>query len=201
MNASVNAMRSPSTQSMLSVLSRRMSGMSGTSEGPAGRPPSMVENALNERIGLVTPDRLMAAAKSKHERHIMMLNSRGFNSQSPFHSFLDWSTPENQKMLYEVSLDVLHNSRPGESIKKMADKVVVMCVCIRENPALNEKNLKLAVDDVFEHMGIHDDDDIDVAISRTMTRLLAMRNRGGFHKKTKCGRNKMRKSRKSRSRR
>ena len=203
MNASVNTIRPPSTESMLSVLSRRVSGMPDMSGGPAGRPPSMVENALNERVGLVTPERLMAAAKSKQQQHIMMLNSR-FNSQFPPHSFegnpLDLSTPKNQKLLHEVSLDILHNSRPGDSIKKMADKVVVMCICLHENPALNKKNLKLAVDDVFENMGI--DDDISSATMRTMTRLRALsRNRGGFHKKTKCRRNKMRKSRKSRSRR
>ena len=203
MNASVNTIRPPSTESMLSVLSRRMSGVPDMSGGPAGRPPSMLENALNERMGLVTPERLMAAAKSKQQQHIMMLNSR-FNSQFPPHSFegnpLDLSTPKNQNLLHEVSLDILHNSRPGDSIKKMADKVVVMCICLHEDPALNKNNLILAVNNVFMHWG-RPTDDIDRAVLHVMTRLQALRNRGGFHKKTKCRRNKMRKSRKSRSRR
>jgi len=177
---------------MLSVLSRRMSGMSGMSGGPAGRPPSMVENALNERIGLVTPERLIAAAKSKQQQYVMT---------DPSASEFDLSNPENAQLLIDVSRHVLRHSGSGESIEKMADKVVVMCICLHEDPGLNKKNLIIAVNNVFMGWG-RPDYHISRAVQQTMTRLKALsRSRGGFHKKTKCRRNKMRKSRKSRSRR
>lgn len=190
-NSSMNTIRSPSTESMLSVLSRRMSGMPDVSGGPAGRPPSMLENALNERMGLVTPERLMAAAKSNQQQHAMT---------NPSASEFYLSSPENAPLLNNVARYVLRHSRSGESIEKMADKVVVMCICLHEDPALNKNNLILAVNNVFMHWG-RPTDDIDRAVLHVMTRLQALRNRGGFHKKTKCRRNKMRKTRKSRSRR
>ena len=224
MEASMNTKRPFSTDSMMGLLSSRMSA------APSGMFVSKtmkgLENAVNARTGLANQERLMNAAKSK-QQHNQMLHNYQRSVGVKMSPDVDLSSPENAPLLNDVAQYVLQHSEPGESILRMADKVVVMCTVMHDVPGLDKKHLILAVNDVFMHLRINDDISIDGLISRTMKRMQASENKkkkeaelswlsdewgvgngnsrryyeGGFHKKTKCGRNKMRKSRKSRSRR
>ena len=225
MEASMNTKRPFSTDSMMGLLSSRMSAapsgmfVSNTMKG--------LENAVNARTGLANQERLMNAAKSKQQQQQMLHNyERSIGVEiSEIIPDVDLSSPKNAPLLNNVAQYVLQHSELGESILRMADKVVVMCTVMHDIPGLDKKYLILAVNDVFMHLRINDS--IDVLISRTMKRMQASENKkkkeaelswlsdewgvgdgnsrryyeGGFHTKTKCRRNKMRKSRKSRNRR
>ncbi len=188
-----NTKQSPSTMLMNGYLSRTMS----------AAPSSMYfsptvnkwENMINQRIGLVTPERLMNAAKHKQRYEVITGNV----------DLPDLWSQANAQLLNGVALDVLQHSKPGESIERLADKVVVICTLLHQYPMLDKNHAILSVNNVFMNWGIHDT--IDEALSRTMSRIRGLGDprrlhKGGFHKKTKCrGSSKKSKSRKSRSRR
>jgi hypothetical protein len=210
MNDSINQKRPSSTESMMGILASRMSAAPNSMFIPATM--RGFESRINERTGLVNQERLM---------HAVMYRLR---NQAPSDNF-DLSSPENVRLLNAMTRYVLNKSEPGESIERMSDKVVVMFTVMHEIPGLDQNKLILAVNDVFMHWGQYDD--VGSAITRTMRRMQPLENKrnkaaesawlkdewgvgdgnfrryyeGGFYKKTKCRKNKMRKSRKSRSRR
>ena len=158
------------------------------------RQPEKWENMINQRIGLVTLEGLINAAKYKQRFEVKVNN-------------LDlpelWS-PANAQLLNDVALDVLQNSKPEDSIKTLANKVVVICTLLHENPMLDKNHMNISVNNAFVNY-----DGIIGALGRSRKRIQALEARkprrlheGGFHKKTKCrGSIKKSKSRKSRSRR
>jgi len=158
------------------------------------RQPEKWENMINQRIGLVTLEGLINAAKYKQRFEVKVNN-------------LDlpelWS-PANAQLLNDVAKDVLQNSKPEDSIKTLANKVVVICTLLHENPMLDKNHMNISVNNAFV-----DYDGIYGALVRSRRRIQALEARkprrlheGGFHKKTKCrGSSKKSKSRKSRSRR
>jgi hypothetical protein len=158
------------------------------------RQPEKWENMINQRIGLVTLEGLINAAKYKQRFEVKVNN-------------LDlpelWS-PANAQLLNDVALDVLQNSKPEDSIKTLANKVVVICTLLHEDPRLDKNHVNLSVNNAFVNY-----DDIYGTLVRSRRRIQALEARkprrlheGGFHKKTKCrGSIKKSKSRKSRSRR
>jgi hypothetical protein len=158
------------------------------------RQPEKWENMINQRIGLVTLEGLINAAKYKQRFEVKVNN-------------LDlpelWS-PANAQLLNDVAKDVLQNSKPEDSIKTLANKVVVICTLLHENPMLDKNHMNISVNNAFV-----DYDGVYGALVRSRRRIQALEARkprrlheGGFHKKTKCrGSSKKSKSRKSRSRR
>jgi hypothetical protein len=154
-----------------------------------------LENMINQRIGLVTPERLMNAAKHKQRYEVITGNV----------DLPDLWSQANAQLLNDVALDVLQHSKPGESIERLADKVVVICTLLHEDPMLDKNHVIPSVNNVFMNWGI--DDTINEALSRTMSRIRGVRDprrlhKGGFHKKPKYrGTSNKSKSRKSRSRR
>jgi hypothetical protein len=191
MNASINQKRPSATESIMGLLASRMSAAPGSMFIPAST--RRLEMMINERTGLVNQERLM---------HAVMYRLRNRAGLSPSDNF-DLSSPENVRLLNAMTRYVSNKSEPGESIERMSDKVVVMFTVMHEIPGLDQNKLILAVNDVFMHWGQHDD--VDSAITRTMRRMqvfeIKKKKAGGVYKKTKCRKNKMRKSRKSRSRR
>jgi len=122
-----------------------------------------------------------------------------------------WS-PTNAQLLNDVAKDVLQNSKPGDSIKTLADKVVLMCALLLdpESAGSDKTQLIYAMESAYnyepnEHFG--------PLLEKIHERLRWLKNQlqrrkaskppmGGFHKKTKCrGSSKKSKSIKSRSRR
>lgn len=183
----------PSTMQMVNDLSRSMS-----TEPPSSiyirHQPEKWENMINQRIGLVTLEGLINAAKYKQRFEV---NANNLDLPEL------WS-PANAQLLNDVAKDVLQNSKPEDSIKTLANKVVVICTLLHENPRLDKNHMNLSVNDAFV-----DYEDIYGTLVRTRRRIQALEARkprrlpeGGFHKKTKCrGTIKKSKSRKSRSRR
>jgi hypothetical protein len=180
---------------MVNDLSRSMSTEPPHSQGIyLRRQPEKWENMINQRIGLVTLEGLINAAKYKQRFEVKVNN-------------LDlpelWS-PANAQLLNDVALDVLQNSKPEDSIKTLANKVVVICTLLHEDPRLDKNHVNLSVNNAFVNY-----DDIYGTLVRSRRRIQALEARkprrlheGGFHKKTKCrGSIKKSKSRKSRSRR
>jgi hypothetical protein len=185
------SMNPSNTMQMVNDLSRSMS-----TEPPSSiylrRQPEKWENMINQRIGLVTLEGLINAAKYKQRFEVKVNN-------------LDlpelWS-PANAQLLNDVAKDVLQNSKPEDSIKTLANKVVVICTLLHENPMLDKNHMNISVNNAFVYY-----DGIIGALGRSRKRIQALearkpRREGGFHKKTKCrGTIKKSKSRKSRSRR
>jgi hypothetical protein len=202
-----NTKQSPSTMSTVGALSRSMSAAPHSiyvSSGTTRR----LENRINQRIGLVTPERLMNAAKHKQRYEASSAAAEAAaKARDPLRAppardidLPDLGSQANAQLLNEVALDVLRNSNPGESIERLADKVVVICTLLHENPMLDKNLVIPLVNNVF--MNWTDNTFIEEAVSRTMSRIRAMKHKGGFHKKTKCrGTSKKSKYRKSRSRR
>lgn len=189
------SMNPSNTMQMVNDLSRSMSTEPPHSQGIyLRRQPEKWENMINQRIGLVTLEGLINAAKYKQRFEVKVNN-------------LDlpelWS-PANAQLLNDVALDVLQNSKPEDSIKTLANKVVVICTLLHEDPRLDKNHVNLSVNNAFVNY-----DDIYGALVRSRRRIQALEARkprrlheGGFHKKTKCrGSIKKSKSRKSRSRR
>ena len=189
------SMNPSNTMQMVNDLSRSMSTEPPSSQGIyLRRQPEKWENMINQRIGLVTLEGLINAAKYKQRFEVKVNN-------------LDlpelWS-PANAQLLNDVALDVLQNSKPEDSIKTLANKVVVICTLLHENPMLDKNHMNISVNNAFVNY-----DGIIGALGRSRKRIQALEARkprrlheGGFHKKTKCrGSIKKSKSRKSRSRR
>lgn len=167
------------------------------------------EDAINQRIGFVTPERLMNAAKHKQWYEVNVEHA----DFSP-----DLWSPENAQLLNDVAIDILQHSKQGETIQMMADKVVIMCALLRDpkSAELDKTQLMHAMDNVYMH---NQGDSIEMLLQRIRNRVymlkeqmqrrklmlerkLQQQSTGGFHKKTRCRRSiKMSKSRKSRSRR
>ena len=184
-----NTKQSPSTMSTVGALSRRLSAAPHSIDVSRGL-PRRLENLINQRIGLVTPERLMNAAKHKQRYEVITGNV----------DLPDLWSQTNAQLLNDVALDVLQHIKPGESIERLADKVVVICTLLHKDPSLDKNLVISSVNNVF--MNWTDDTFIEEAVPRTMSRIRAMKNKGGFHKKTKCrGTSKKSKYRKSRSRR
>jgi hypothetical protein len=164
--------------------------------------PKKWESMINQRIGIVTLERLIDAAKHKQRYEVIT-----------YHAELPelWS-PTNAPLLNDVAKDVLQNSKPGDSIKTLADKVVLMCALLLdpESAGSDKTQLIYAMESAYnyepnEHFG--------PLLEKIHERLRWLKNQlqrrkaskppmGGFHKKTKCrGSSKKSKSIKSRSRR
>jgi hypothetical protein len=186
------SMNPSNTMQMVNDLSRSMS-----TEPPSSiylrRQPEKWENMINQRIGLVTLEGLINAAKYKQRFEVKVNNLDDLPEL--------WS-PANAQLLNDVAKDVLQNSKPEDSIKTLANKVVVICTLLHENPMLDKNHMNISVNNAFVNY-----DGIIGALGRSRKRIQALeaikpRREGGFHKKTKCrGTIKKSKSRKSRSRR
>ena len=175
--------------STVGALSRSMSAAPHSID-VSSRTTRRLENMINQRIGLVTLERLMNAAKHKQRYEVITGNV----------DLPDLWSQANAQLLNEVARNVLRNGNPGESIERLADKVVVICTLLHEDPMLDKNLVISSVNNVF--MNWTDDTFIEEAVPRTMSRIRAMKHKGGFHKKTKCrGTSKKSKYRKSRSRR
>jgi len=124
---------------------------------PQGKPVYAPHNYISardiikRRLGIVTVDQLMNAAKAKQRfettrtREIDRINAAFRTSvltNTPFNEkegpiledeLPDLSAGDNQQMLRHVATIVLNSSQVGDTIQTMADKVVVFCAYISNN--------------------------------------------------------------------
>ena len=167
------------------------------------RQPERWETMIKQRVGLVTLEGVIDAAKYK-QRYEVITNHADLPEL--------WS-PANAQLLNNVAKDVLQNSKPGDSIKTLADKVVMMCALLLDpkSAGFDKRHLISAMESAYSY-------DPNAHIGPLLTTIHARlgmlkeqlqrreanksRSMGGFHKKPKCrGSSKKSKSRKSKSRR
>ena len=126
---------------------------------------------VRNRLGIVTGDMLMKAAKAKQRyetqktrdkdsigdeiRTSILLNTPYNGREGPFlpDELPDLSSRENEKMLREVAIIVFNSSQVGDTIQTMADKVVLFCAYISNNINniyLSDEQIMSVINTVFK---------------------------------------------------
>ena len=150
------------TNRMKLGVSRRLSAAPHSIDVSRGT-PRRLENMINQRIGLVTPKRLMDVARDTERYKTRYVNAIDYHDL--------WS-PANVHLLNEVALVVLRY--PGESIENMADKVVVICTLLHKDPLLDKNLVIHSVNKYFMNWKYAPSINMEDVVSRIMLRIREM---------------------------